>query len=81
MFMSCHCAMMNCDHLVDLCKNSIHDSKIASKLKMHHTKCSGIIKNVLSTHFGSHGEKEKNRESKAKDTMVGTERDKMSKSV
>ena len=48
---------------------------------MHRTKCSGIIKNVFSTHFGSHGEKEKNRESKAKDTMVGTERDKMSKSV
>ena len=51
MFMSCHCAIMNCDHLVDLCKNTIHDSKIASKLKMHRTKCSAIIKNVLSTHF------------------------------
>lgn len=38
-------------HLFDLCRNAIHDSKIASKLKMHHTKYSGIIKNVLSTHF------------------------------
>ena len=46
---------------------------------MHRTKYSGIIKHVLSTHFGSHGEK--NRESKPKNTMVGTERDKLSKSV
>ena len=49
--MSCHCAVMNCDHLIDLCKNTIHDSKIASKLKMHRTECSGMIKNVLRTHF------------------------------
>ena len=42
MFMSCQCATMNCDHLVDLCKNTIDDSKIASKLKIHRTKCSGI---------------------------------------
>ena len=30
---------------------------------------------------GSYGEKEKNRESKAKDTMVETEGDKLSRSV
>ena len=30
---------------------------------------------------GSYGEKEKSRESKAKDTMVETERDKLSRSV
>ena len=51
MFMSCHCAVINCDHLVDIFKNIIYNSKIASSLKMHRSKCSEIIKIVLSTQF------------------------------
>lgn len=51
MFLSCHCAISSCDHLVDLIKNNIYDCKVVSDVKMHRTKCSNIIRNVLCSHF------------------------------
>ena len=39
MFICCHSSFNSCDHLVDLCKNSISDSETVNKVKMHHTKC------------------------------------------
>lgn len=42
-----HC---KCDHLTDMLNCTVDDSK-ASQLKMHRTKCSEIIKNVLGPHF------------------------------
>ena len=50
MFLSCHCAIANCDHLVDIMKNNI-SSKDVDDVKMHRSKCTSIIKNVLSPHF------------------------------
>ena len=50
MFLSCHCAIANCDHLVDMMKNNI-SSKDVDDVKMHRSKCTSIIKNVLSPHF------------------------------
>jgi hypothetical protein len=47
MFFACHCAISNCDHLIDLLKNNIPDCKVVSGAKMHRTKCSNIIKNIL----------------------------------
>lgn len=47
----CHSSFNSCDHLVDLCKNAIKDSAVTSKIKMHRTKCTAIVKNVLSIHF------------------------------
>ena len=47
----CHSSINTCDHLVEFCKATIKDSSVLSKIKMHRTKCSSIIKNVLSEHF------------------------------
>ena len=34
-----------------MCKNSISDSKTVNKVKMHHTKCENIVKNVIAPYF------------------------------
>ena len=51
MFLCCHCAIRNCDHLVDLLKNNVCNNKAIDEVKMHRTKCTNIIKNVLCPHF------------------------------
>lgn len=51
LFVSSHCAVMSCDHLSELCKTKFKDSDTASKLQIHRTKCSAVIKNVLRPHF------------------------------
>lgn len=51
LFVSAHCAISNSDHMTELCRTAFHDSKIASNVKMHRTKCSEIIKGDLCTHF------------------------------
>lgn len=51
LYLACHAAIVNCDHLTDMLKSTVDDSKVTSKLKMHRTKCSEIIKNVLGPHF------------------------------
>lgn len=51
LFLSSHCAIRNCDHLVDMCKCHFSETDVGSKLKMHRTKCTEIINNVLSDHF------------------------------
>lgn len=49
LFISQHVSINLCDHLVDVCKSSF--PKCAEKIQMHRTKCSNVIKNVLSPHF------------------------------
>ena len=54
MFLSCHCAITNCencDHMVDMLKHNISDCKAIDDVKMHRTKCANIITNVLCPHF------------------------------
>lgn len=51
LFVCCHTAIATSDHLVDMCKNVVNDSLVMPKVKMHRSKCSGIIKNVLGQHF------------------------------
>lgn len=51
LFIAQHCSIMSCDHLVNLSKCIFTDSDIAKSQQMHRTKCSAIIKNVLSEHF------------------------------
>ena len=51
MSVSCHLSIVNTDHLIDLCKNCIDDSKTTEKLRMHRFKCSEMIKTVISDHF------------------------------
>ena len=35
MFLSCHCAIANCDHLVNMLKNNISYNKVVDDIKMH----------------------------------------------
>ena len=49
MFLSCHCAIANCDHLVDMMKNN--SNKDVDDVKMHRSKSTNIIKNILCPHF------------------------------
>lgn len=51
MYICCHSAFNSCDHLVDLCKNTISDSETVNKVKMHRTKCRNIVKNVIAPYF------------------------------
>lgn len=50
LFVCEHCAIMAIDHLSEVCKHRFSDSK-AGDLKLHRTKCTNIIKNVLAPHF------------------------------
>ena len=51
MFICCHSSFNSCDHLVNLCKNSICESKTINKVKMHRTKCGILMKNVIGPYF------------------------------
>ena len=50
MFVIERCSILTCDHLTELCKACFSDSKIASEMKLHCTKCSYLLKNVLMPH-------------------------------
>lgn len=45
--MACHCSIMTIDHLGDIVKRHGKGS-ILKNLNLHRTKCSGLIKNVIS---------------------------------
>ncbi|CAG9789188.1 unnamed protein product [Diatraea saccharalis] len=50
MFVSAHCSIIAVDHLSELCKLRFSDSK-SRDLRVHRTKCTNIIKNVLVPNF------------------------------
>ena len=50
MFVICHCSIRNVDHLTDLNKRCFKGTQ-ADNLKLHRTKCNGIVKNILHSHF------------------------------
>lgn len=49
-FVAVHTSFRSIDHLSDLCNNTFHDSKSCG-FKMHRSKCSSIIANVLGPFF------------------------------
>jgi len=52
MFVSAHCALLSVDHLGTLCKSHFSGTNnTADNLRLHRTKCTAIIKNVLSPYF------------------------------
>ena len=51
LFIAEHTSIIKCDHLNSLCKNCFKDSRIATQIQIKRTKCSGIIKNILYSHF------------------------------
>lgn len=53
MFVAEHTAILPIDHLGLLCAKAFTDSKAVRDMKLHRTKCSEILKNVLGPHFKS----------------------------
>ena len=51
MFLSSHSAISNCDHVVDMLKHAISNCITIDDVKMHQSKCTNIVKNVLCRHF------------------------------
>ena len=51
LFIAEHCSILSADHLSELCKKQFSDSKATANLRMHRTKCTQIICNVLAPHF------------------------------
>lgn len=51
LFIAEHCSTMSVDHLGELCSKCFKDSKATDGLKLHRTKCTEIMKNVLASHF------------------------------
>ncbi|CAI6357069.1 unnamed protein product [Macrosiphum euphorbiae] len=52
MFVSAHCALLSVDHLGALCKSHFSGTNnTADNLRLHRTKCTAIIKNVLCPYF------------------------------
>lgn len=51
LFVAEHTSISNIDHLTDLCKQVFCDSKWAKDIKMHRTKCTQVINQVLAPHF------------------------------
>jgi len=51
LFIAAHCSILSCDHLGELCKKYFKESEAASYMKLHRSKCTAIISNVLGPHF------------------------------
>lgn len=51
LFVAAHSSVLSCDHLGELCKKCFKSSEAADSMKLHRTKCTGIICNVLAPHF------------------------------
>lgn len=50
LYISQHSAMAPIDHLSALCKNKFDDVS-CTQMRLHRTKCTNIIKNILAVHF------------------------------
>lgn len=51
LFVANYCAIRCVDHLTDLTKLCFKGIETANRLKLHRTKCSGIIKHILYPYF------------------------------
>lgn len=51
LFIAVHCSILTCDHLGVLCKSKFNDCEAAKNIKLHRTKFTNIITNILSPHF------------------------------
>ena len=51
MFLICHCAITNCDQMVDMVKHNISNCKAIDDVKMHRAMSRNIITNALCHHL------------------------------
>jgi len=48
---ACHSEIRSVDHLTDMNKMIFKYNSDADNIKLHRTKCSGIIQNIIYPHF------------------------------
>lgn len=53
LFIAAHCSILTCDHLGELCKTQFNESEAGKGIKLHRTKCTTVICNILSPYFQS----------------------------
>ena len=53
LFVTCHCAIRNVDHLTQLNKKIFSTAKGAEPIHLGRTKCTGVIRNIIAPHFRS----------------------------
>ncbi|KAF0749375.1 Uncharacterized protein FWK35_00016539, partial [Aphis craccivora] len=53
LFIAAHTSILSLNHLGELCKNIFRGCDSANELKLHRTKCTNIIVNVLAPHFNN----------------------------
>lgn len=46
-----HSSIRHIDHLTDVCKKCFNDSKSITDMKLHRTKCTQVINDILAPHF------------------------------
>jgi len=51
MFVAAHTSILPVNHLGELCKKVFHGCDSANELKLHRTKCTNIMVNILAPHF------------------------------
>ncbi|XP_026805976.1 uncharacterized protein LOC113549028 [Rhopalosiphum maidis] len=51
LFVAAHTSILPVNHLGELCKKVFHGCDSANELKLHRTKCTNIIVNILAPHF------------------------------
>jgi len=51
LFVEQHTDIAKIDHLSSMCTSQFGDNATAGQIRLHRTKCTGIIKNVLAPHF------------------------------
>lgn len=51
LFVTCHCAIRCIDHLSQLCKFWIRGINNIKEIKLHRTKSTAILKNIIARHF------------------------------
>jgi len=53
LFIAAHTSILSINHFGDPCKKIFHGCDSANELKLHRTKCTNIIVNVLAPHINT----------------------------
>lgn len=53
LFIAAHCSILSCDHLGELCQANFKDSEAGLNMRLHRSKFTAIINNVLGPHFAN----------------------------
>lgn len=51
LYVACHTSINAVDHLNDVCKVAFHGNSLTANLRLHRSKCTCILNNVLAPYF------------------------------